>query len=1111
MRLLVQHQSTWAYPSPAALGPHLIRLRPASHTQADIETYGLTVSPVGDIRWLQDPYGNFVGRLTYPAGTTVESLQVGVEFTCDIKPVNPFDFFVDDRCKDAPFTYPAEMLPDLAPFLDRNEASVAGGMWLEEFLDTLPRDGDTVQLIVKLNEAVNKVTKYVIREEAGIWTPEQTLAAGRGSCRDSAVLLIAALRSRGLAARFVSGYLIQLTDDGMIPGEKKGVATDVVDLHAWAEVYVPGGGWIGLDATSGLLCGEGHIPLACTASPPLAAPVEGTSDTTAESVLFSMKIQRLEHEAHPTRPYEEEVWEALLDAGDRADAALLQAGLSMTMGGEPTFNGRDYPDAPEWNGDALGPHKTRIGRRFAAGLAHRLAPGGIVMERVGKHYPGESLPRWALDIIGRTDGKPIWHGKTLVETKGATPHHAARFAAALAKKLDLSDYVIPAFEDPWRALQDEASLPVDIDPRTAKLDDPEERRRLARLLDRGLSTEAGFVLPLTRFDGQWLSDRWTFRRGELYLIPGDGPMGLRLPLKSLGGGYVASPVEPVVTPPDPRTEALRAHEAKQRETMTAMLQRLVQSRSATPAALLQAQGTSVLGAAIGTALCVEERDGAVRVFFPPLESADDFLALLAIVDETAQTLSMSVALEGYPPVSTPELKKFCVTPDPGVLEVALPPVTTVRQHAELVDAVFDVALHAGLHSEKYLLDGRMAGSGGGNHVTFGGPEPLQSPFLQRPDLLASLLTFLQHHPSLSYMFSGLFVGPTSEAPRIDEARHDALYEMEIALERAHDRTQPSPPWLTDLLFRHLLVDVAGNTHRAEVSIDKLYDPGTPFGRQGIVELRAFEMPSHPRMITAQALLVRSLLACFSNEQYKAPLVRWGQTLHDRFLLPTYLWRDFEDVLEFLDAKGFPLPAAAYTPFVDLRCPLVGTMESGEVTLEVRNAIEPWMVLGEESTPSGTSRYVDSSMERIEVRLTGAVPERHLVLVNGHQLPMRASGTAGERVGGVRFRAWAPPHSLHAHLGIHHPIRIDIVDSWSKRSLGACAYHVWHPEGRGFELAPLTRMEAAARRAQRFTRAEPLRAPVNARVVSAHDDAPYTLDLRRFNIDRPPPPPDAPLV
>jgi uncharacterized protein (DUF2126 family)/transglutaminase-like putative cysteine protease len=1128
MRLLVQHQSTWAYPSPAALGPHLVRLRPANHTKADIETYGLTIEPAGDVRWQQDPYGNHIARLTYPAGTRIEALQVGIEFTCDIKPVNPFDFFVDDRCKSAPFAYPAELLPDLAPFFDLHDPSVAGGPRLTAFLESLPREGDTVQLIVALNEAVNRVTRYVIREEPGIWTPEQTLVEGRGSCRDSAVLLIAALRSRGLAARFVSGYLIQLTDEGMIPGAPRGVSSDVVDLHAWAEVYVPGGGWIGLDATSGLLCGEGHIPLACTVSPPLAAPVEGTSDTSASGVSFSMRIERLEHEPRPTRPYEEHVWHAMLDAGDRADAALSAQGLQLTLGGEPTFNGREHPEAPEWNGDALGPDKTRLGRRFAAQLLERLAPGGIVMERVGKHYPGESLPRWALDIIGRRDGTPIWTGKTLVEPYGATPADASKFAAMLSGRLGLGRFLIPAFEDPWRAMQDEANLPMDVDPLTAKLDDPEERRRLARLLDRGISTEAGYVLPLTRFDDTWVSDRWTFRRGTMFLIPGDGPMGLRLPLQSLGAGYVAMPEEAAVEPPDPRRAAQLANEAAQKARMTAVMQRAVQTLQAqrTGAAPLPPpmpsgpsmgptrdigltlQGTEAV-APIRTALCVEARDGAVRVFFPPLATADDFLLLLSVVDKTAQQLGVTVALEGYPPPSTPSLQKFCVTPDPGVLEVALPPVTGIREHAALVEQVFDVALHSGLHSEKYLLDGRMAGSGGGNHITFGGPDAVSSPFLTRPDLLASLLTFLQHHPSLSYLFSGLFVGPTSEAPRVDEARHDALYELEIALQRAHDRSVTSPPWLADMLFRHLLVDVSGNTHRAEVSIDKLFDPGTPYGRQGIIELRAFEMPPHPRMITAQALLVRSLLATFAEQPYQAPLVRWGQTLHDKFLLPTFLWRDVEDVLSFLDARGFSLPADAYKPFIELRCPLVGSMETGDVVLEVRNAIEPWPVLGEESSPSGTSRYVDSSMERIEVRVLGAVAERHAVLVNGHRLPLRASGVAGELVGGVRFRAWAPPHSLHAHLGIHHPISIDIVDTWGQRSLGACAYHVWHPEGRSFDTPPLTRFEAAARRAQRFTHSTPVRAPVVPRVATAHGDVPYTLDLRRLPIDRPPPEPDSP--
>jgi uncharacterized protein (DUF2126 family) len=552
---------------------------------------------------------------------------------------------------------------------------------------------------------------------------------------------------------------------------------------------------------------------------------------------------------------------------------------------------------------------------------------------------------------------------------------------------------------------------------------------------------------------------------------------------------VPEAVEEAYEPPDPRRGEALAAQSK----------------------LRAARG---VGAAwpVRTALCVEPRAGALCVFLPPLSAIADFFELLRALDATRRETGLEVALEGYPPPASPELYRIGVSPDPGVLEVNLPPTETIRDHAALTQTVFDAALHTGLHAEKYLLDGRLAGSGGGNHLTLGGPSPLRSPFLRRPDLLASLLTFLQHHPSLSYMFTGLFVGPTSQAPRTDEARHDALYELEIALHRAF-APEPdggvAPPWLADALFRHLLVDVAGNTHRTELCIDKLFDPHSPHGRQGLVELRAFEMPPHPRMITAQMTLVRALLAAFAQQPYRHALVRWGQSLHDRFLLPYWLWEDFEDVLAFLDARGLALPRDGYAPFVELRCPRVGALSAGDVQLEVRNAIEPWHVLGEEPAGGGTSRYVDSSMERIEVRAEGLVPERHVVLVNGHALPLRATRTAGRYVGGVRFRAWAPPHSLHPHLGIHHPIRLDVLDTWAQRSLGACAYHVWHPEGRAYASPPLTRFEAEARRLQRFTLEGPMHWPARARPAEPAPDAPYTLDLRRYAIDHPPPAPTEP--
>jgi uncharacterized protein (DUF2126 family) len=992
-----------------------------------------------------------------------------------------------------PFAYPEPIAPDLGAYRDVADPAYAGGPRLDAFLRDLPREGKTVDLIVALTRAVNGHLKYVIREEAGVWKPEQTLEAGRGSCRDSATLLVAVLRSRGLAARFVSGYLVQLTDEGMIPDAPKGVDRDVLDLHAWAEVYVPGGGWVGLDATSGLLCGEGHIPLACTARPAAAAAIDGTSDVVAERASFDMKVGRLGHEPRPTAPFTDEVWTQLTTAGDRTDAALASAGVELTVGGEPTFTSRLHPERPEWNGAALGETKWVQGLALATELRAKLAPGGVLLHRFGKHYPGESLPRWALDIIGRRDGVPI------VRTRVPGPARARladaeRFARALAARLVVPEpSVQPAHEDPWHHVREEALLPVGVDPHRADLDAPEERRRLARVLDRGLATAVGYVLPLAPAPGGgWRSERWAFRRERLYLVPGDSPIGLRLPLDSLEGEPPPRPEEePLPGPPDPRRSdtddgAQAALRAPGRDAPS---------------------GSPARTTGIRAALCVEARDGRLFVFVPPLPSGRRFCDLAQSIDETAAALDLDVQLEGYPPPRSPELLQLAVTPDPGVLEVNIPPTRTAREHGALMETVFDAALRCGLHAEKHQLDGRQAGSGGGNHITLGGSSPLASPFVRRPDLLASLLTFSQHHPSLSYLFTGLFVGPTSQAPRIDEARHDALYELEIALTRAYDAgAEPPAPWLSDALFRHLLVDVTGSTHRTEICIDKLFDPQSPYGRQGLVELRAFEMPPHVRMAVAQVALVKALVASFAAEPYRGPLVRWGQQLHDRFLLPTWLWRDFEDVLAHLDRAGLPLPAEAYRVFLEHRCPVVGQLEAGNVRLELRNAIEPWHVLGEEPVAGGTSRFVDSSMERVELRAEGIVPERHVVMVNGLDLPLRATGVAGEQVGGVRFRAWAPPHSLHPHLGIHHPLRFELLDTWAQRSLGACGYHVWHPEGRSYDAPPLTRFEAAARRAQRFTSAGPSTCPARARPARPQGEAPYTLDLRRFPIDAPMPEP-----
>ncbi|HEY4244045.1 MAG TPA: transglutaminase family protein, partial [Kofleriaceae bacterium] len=775
--------------------------------------------------------------------------------------------------------------------------------------------------------------------------------------------------------------------------------------------------------------------------------------TEGSGVTFATTIGRLGHEIRPTAPYTDETWESLLAAGDRADAALAAADLAVWTGGEPTFVARDDQMAEEWQGGALGPGKWTKGRRLAEQLRDKLAPGGLVLHRMGKHYPGEPLPRWALDVIGLRGGE-LWPVRALRE--GGAVADARVFAEALAVTLGVPTALHAAHEDPWEKLKADAALPIGE----------------LRMLPDGI---AGYVLPIAREARAWRTQRWDFRRGALYLAPGTSPIGLRLPLSSLA----AAPPQPewIDQPdlPDPR-------------------------RAPQPARIKDASRPSAapaVRATIRTAIAIEPRDGQLWIFLPPVSIGDDFVDLVAAVDRARAATGLAAHLEGYAPPPSPRLVRFAVTPDPGVLEVNLPPADTCRALSDLHHTVFDAALASGLTAERYLLDGRLAGSGGGNHITIGGPRPAESPWLVRPDLLGSLVTFAQHHPSLAYLFSGLFVGPTSQAPRVDEARHEALAELELALPRLF--AEPPPPaWQVDALLRHLLVDVTGSTHRAELSIDKLFDPVAPFGRQGLVEFRAFEMPPHPRMAAAQAILVRALVAAFAARPYQQPLVRWGSELHDRFLLPYYLWRDFADVLA---ATG--LPADAYRPFVELRCPLAGALDVAGGRLEIRNALEPWHVLGEEATAVGTARYVDSSVERVEVRAIGLPEERYAIAVNGVGVPLRSPDGRDLRVGGVRFRAWCPPHALHPHLGIHHPLRFAVIDRWAKRAVAGATYHVWHPEGRAFDAAPLTRVEAEARRAQRFTREG---APAEYREVAPDPTHPFTLDLRRVDVGSPMPDP-----
>ncbi|MFN3202746.1 MAG: transglutaminase family protein [Bradymonadia bacterium] len=1105
MRIRVRHHTRYLYDAPAMLGPHVIRLHPVQHTRTHILTYALEVSPEeARAHWQQDPWGNRVLRLTF-ADEPITEMGIEVEVVADIQPVNPFDFYVDERCQHLPFEYPDGLGAEVAPYLATGEPGPELAKWLEG----VPTDPDqyVVDYLVALNTKVAQTVDYVIRMEPGVWTSEETLLNGRGSCRDSAVLLVDALRARGLAARFVSGYLVQLTDEGIIPDLPKGVTQDVVDLHAWAEVYLPGAGWVGLDGTSGLLCGEGHIPLACTASPLQAAPITGTASSMGQ-LDVQMTVERLGHEPSPRKPLTEDQWSALKATGDRVDAIIEGHGVTLTMGGEPTWTSREHPREKEWITEALGPTKWAQGLRFAEALQQRFGEGGLPLSRMGKLYPGESLPRWNLELWWRTDGVPLWKNPERLgfanpvsrdgsvgapaETHDRLEAEAKALGEALCATLGVAPNLHAAYEDPWHFTTQEQALPVDVDPLKADLTDSEERRRLARVLDRGLGRPAGQVIPLTWDGARWASNRWSFRRGELYLIPGDSPVGLRLPLDRItgqAGTLVPRDVtEPQGALPDPaKIEG--------------------QQPGQTPAAVTYPVGPWLPPL---TALVIEPdaQSQTLNLFLPPLPDADRFVVLLDAIEGALESagIETAVRLEGYPPPKDSRLSSILVSPDPGVIEVNLPVTSRFADYVKLSETLSDAANHSGLSTEKYQLDGREVGSGGGHHLTLGGPSTTESVFLQRPDVMAGFLKLVQRHPCMSYFFTGLFVGPTSQAPRIDEARMEVLDELELALDRLVQNpgyAQMAPPWLVDRALRNLLVDVSGNTHRAEICIDKLYSPAHAAGRQGIIELRAFEMPPHERMAAAQMLLVRALVARCLAGPVPGGFVRWGHQLHDRFMLPHFLWADLLDLLGELRSHGIELDPEWFRPFIEYRFPIMGRLTLPEgINVEIRPALEPWPVLGEEPTGGTVSRFVDSSLERLQLKVTGFTEGRHVLMVNGLAVPLHPTDVVGEQIAGVKFRAWQPAHCLHPSIGVHHPLHFDVVDTWHQRSLGRCTYHVWHPEGRAFEDPPLTAFEAGARRAQRFTIHGNARSPVRPLASSVYPRHPYTLDLRLYPVDRP---------
>ena len=1129
----INHKTEYRFDRSVSLGPHTIRLRPAPHSRTPIRSYSLRVEPEQHfLNWQQDPFGNYLARLVFPE--KARTLSVEVDVIAEMVTINPFDFFVDEYAYSYPFGYDHQLTKELFPYLEVKEESPLMKQWLSG-VDRTPRE--TVYFLVDLNKKLNEDIGYVIRMEPGIQTCEETLRLGRGSCRDSGWLLVQILRHLGLAARFVSGYLVQLTPDVKSLDGPSGTDRDFTDLHAWAEVYVPGAGWIGLDPTSGLFAGEGHIPLACTPDPISAAPITGATDKCDVSFYFHNRVKRIHEDPRVTKPYTEEQWAAIEGLGHQIDAELDAHDVRLTMGGEPTFVSIDDMEGAEWNIAALGPTKKPLAEDLLLRLKRRFAPRGMLHIGQGKWYPGEQLPRWALSCYWRKDGEPVWTDASLLgsekDSAGHAPPDAERFIRTLADKLGVEPgHAQPAHEDVFYYLWKESRLPVNVDPFDSKLKDPVERARLARVFSQGLDRTVGFALPLrwaglpTREQGGgWVSGKWSLRDGNLFLIPGDSPMGFRLPLEALP--YVPDadldthperdPFEPVaalaprydakgdeiarrygrITEPDQPREAFQ--EQGQRPEQTARRYGRAPLTEDHRQALSE-QATlpdDYPPALIRTALCIEVRAGRLYCFMPPVTHLEHWLDLVHCLEDTAAETGLPIIIEGYEPPRDHRLNKLAVTPDPGVIEVNVHPAFSWDELVRDTDILYAEARLSRLGTEKFMLDGRHTGTGGGNHVTLGGPTPADSPLLRRPDLVQSLVTYWQHHPSLSYLFSGTFIGPTSQAPRVDEARDDSLYELAIAFQQMpKGRAGEREPWIVDRVLRNLLVDVTGNTHRTEFCIDKLYSPDSASGRQGLVEFRAFEMPPHARMSLAQMLLLRALVARFWQQPYSRAPVRWGTELHDRFLLPHFVRQDFQDVICDLQRAGYPFDPAWFDPFFEFRFPHYGDMIAANgVRMELRGAIEPWHVLGEEVTAQGTARFVDSSVERLQVKVDGMLGERHVLTCNGRRVPLKPTGRRGEYVAGIRFKAWAPPSGLHPTIPRHNPLVFDLVDLWNKASLGGCTYYVDHPGGRAEERFPVNSYEAEGRRIARFRVMGHTPGDIDPPPEEPAGEHPYTLDLR----------------
>jgi uncharacterized protein (DUF2126 family)/transglutaminase-like putative cysteine protease len=1057
IELELHHRTSYRYERAVSLGPQIIQLRPAPHCQTPISSYALELAPAHHIlNWQFDPLGNHLARVIFPSKAS--ELVVDVTLVADMSPINPFAFFLDPGFETFPFQYPAELAHNLEPYRNLGPR----GPRFKAFLAEIPSDTqNTVTFVGDLTRRVRDRVGYVTRLEHGVQPCEQTLGEQTGSCRDSAWLLVQLFRAFGLASRFVSGYLLQLASDKPEDTDAPGPKVDSADLHAWAEVYLPGAGWIGVDPTSGLFAAEGHIPLVCTPSPSQAAPISGTVEPAKVEFSYSFSVRRLNEAPSLTKPFSDEEWARVRDVAHAVDRELVERDVRLTMGGEPTFVGIDEPESQQWNLEALGPIKRTRALVLIRRLRERTAPGGLLHFGQGKWYPGEPLPRWAFHCISRVDGVPVWEDADLIAREGQDTRFGIadsfRFLQALARRLQVSEESILAAFEPAEEV-DKAQEPT------------------------------GYLLPLRRRQPggrlTWSSQLWFERPERLILFPGDSPIGYR----------ITADLVPFVAPDELTYETERDSELARLPGWPARRPELfgmVPEPDPLPPLSSTAESAPEL---VRPALCVQAAAGRLHVFLPYTPVVADYLDLVAAVEDTCRHLRMPVWLEGYTPPHDPRLRSYGLTPDPGVLEVNLPPTANWDDLEELNATLHEEAHANRLIAGKFAYDGSHLSTGGGSHIVLGSKTVLDSPVLRRPDLLRSMVTFWQRHPSLSYLFSGMYVGPTSQYPRVDEARVDALYELEVAFSQLAARE--CPPYILDGLFRNLLVDVTGNTHRAEFCIDKMYPPEGQGLRLGLLELRAFEMPPHFRMGLVEMLLVRALVSVFWKQPFTEDLVRWESTLHDRFMLPHFVHDDFKEVLRFLRAAGQAFEDDWFRTHLEFRFPKIGSIAAEGVELELRQALEPWNVLAEETNSGRTGRSVDSSLERMQLKATGLTAgSRFVVACNGRRVPLAPTGKDGEAVAGIRYRARRLSAALHPTVPVHTPLVFDLIDTWKSRSVARCTYFAGPPDGTVHTTRPRDAEEARGRRLQRFQVSEPPSEPMLKPEEEKNPVFPMTLDLR----------------